>query len=268
MLNEPPSSCGGGVEVSRRLNPAGPVVLSPAAHHRVSLHLSPYTVTSCSETGRSFTRARGDIDITPAGQPGGFEAQQPSASLEVRIAADFFAGVAGEMGIEPSRAAPPVRHMLRDAQLEHLLFALDAGRRRDASSDLFEEGVARALAARLLADPPSPADPAPPSAAAMRRVIDYIEAHLDGKLTLVRLAGIAGVSRSSLQRAFKAEQGMALHRYVMLRRVERARTLVLQGRTPMSEAALLAGFAHQSHMARWMRRVLGATPTELLGSAG
>jgi AraC family transcriptional regulator len=56
---------------------------------------------------------------------------------------------------------------------------------------------------------------------------------------------------------------MAIHRYVMLRRVDRARTLVLQGRTPWSEAALLAGFSHQSHMARWMRRVLGATPTQL-----
>jgi AraC family transcriptional regulator len=34
---------------------------------------------------------------------------------------------------------------------------------------------------------------------------------------------------------------------------------------PASEAALAAGFAHQSHMARWMRRLLGVVPTGLRG---
>jgi AraC family transcriptional regulator len=247
-----------------RLNPAGRVVLPPAAHHRISLHLSPFTATSCRDTGRRFTRTRGDIDVTPAGQAGGFDAQQPSRSLEVRIAPGFVARVAGEMGMAPSGATLSVQHMVRDAQLEHLLLALDTEQRRGAHSDLFEEGLRLAMTARLLSGRLPQAQMELPSATALQRVIDHIEAHLDDKLTLLRLAQIAGVSRSSLQRAFAAEHGMPVHRYVMLRRVERARMLVMQGRTPLSEAALLAGFSHQSHMARWMRRVLGATPTGLV----
>jgi AraC family transcriptional regulator len=47
--------------------------------------------------------------------------------------------------------------------------------------------------------------------------------------------------------------------------VEHARTLLLQHAMPASEAALAAGFAHQSHMARWMRRLLGVVPTGLRG---
>ena len=45
------------------------------------------------------------------------------------------------------------------------------------------------------------------------------------------------------------------------RRVERARTLLQRGGLSAGEVALEAGFSHQSHMARCMRRVLGVTPS-------
>jgi len=80
---------------------------------------------------------------------------------------------------------------------------------------------------------------------------------------LDRLAEVAGVSRSYLQRAFKARHGVSLHRYVVQRRVERARELLRAAALPAAEVALLTGFAHQSHMARWMRRLLGVTPRQL-----
>jgi AraC family transcriptional regulator len=51
-----------------------------------------------------------------------------------------------------------------------------------------------------------------------------------------------------------------VHEYVMRRRVERARALLVAAAMPAGQVALAAGFAHQSHMARWMRRVLGVTP--------
>jgi AraC family transcriptional regulator len=45
--------------------------------------------------------------------------------------------------------------------------------------------------------------------------------------------------------------------------VERAKALLLQGRLNASQIALETGFAHQSHMAHWMGRLLGVTPREL-----
>jgi AraC family transcriptional regulator len=53
---------------------------------------------------------------------------------------------------------------------------------------------------------------------------------------------------------------MPVHQYVIQRRVERAKTLLMQKGLSMAEIALAAGFAHQSHMARHMRRVLGLPP--------
>ncbi|MNN49789.1 Helix-turn-helix domain protein [compost metagenome] len=55
-----------------------------------------------------------------------------------------------------------------------------------------------------------------------------------------------------------------MHEYVIRRRVERARTLLLQRELPASQVALEAGFSHQSRMARCMRRILGATPRQLV----
>jgi AraC family transcriptional regulator len=51
--------------------------------------------------------------------------------------------------------------------------------------------------------------------------------------------------------------GLPVHRYVVERRVERARQLLLRGDRSMGDIAIEAGFTHQSHMARCLRRVLG-----------
>jgi AraC family transcriptional regulator len=57
--------------------------------------------------------------------------------------------------------------------------------------------------------------------------------------------------------------GLAVHQYVIQRRVELAKTLLLQKQKSITEIALEAGFAHQSHLARHMRRMLGLPPRAL-----
>ena len=47
------------------------------------------------------------------------------------------------------------------------------------------------------------------------------------------------------------------------RRVEHAKNLLGATELPISRIALEAGFAHQSHLARHMRRVLGVSPNAL-----
>lgn len=81
---------------------------------------------------------------------------------------------------------------------------------------------------------------------------------------LERLARVARMSASYLKTLFRRATGMPLHRYVVQRRVERARTLLERGDLPTSQIALEAGFAHQSHLARWMRRLLGVTPSAIV----
>jgi AraC family transcriptional regulator len=101
----------------------------------------------------------------------------------------------------------------------------------------------------------------------LRILTEYIEANLDQKLQLADLAVVAGVSVTRLKALFRNSTGTSVHQYVIHRRVEYARALMGTTTMPVSEIALAAGFAHQSHMALTMRRLLGQTPGEIVRQA-
>jgi AraC family transcriptional regulator len=63
-----------------------------------------------------------------------------------------------------------------------------------------------------------------------------------------------------LKALFRQSMGIPVHQYVLRRRVERATALLRSGNLSISEVALATGFAHQSHLARQMRRLAGITP--------
>ena len=71
---------------------------------------------------------------------------------------------------------------------------------------------------------------------------------------------------SHFKALFRQSLGLPVHQYVVRRRVDRARALLLEGQLPLCQIALESGFAHQSHMARWMRRLLAVTPTDVVRS--
>jgi AraC family transcriptional regulator len=167
--------------------------------------------------------------------------------------------------LDPDRAGLEPRHQFRDPQIEHIAWALDAERRAGYPGGLlYTESLGMALAVHLLGRYRAPLGrPRGLSKAQLRRLTAYIENHLDQNLSLARLARVAEVSASHLKTSFRRSTGLPVHEYVVQRRVERAKALLLRGELPASQVALEAGFAHRSHMARWMRRVLGVTPTSV-----
>jgi len=237
----------------------------PLDSHRVALHLSTATDTACATSGHRATRLRGDIDIVPAKTLDGFDAATDYVSFEVLLEPAMLQRVAQELDLPEARAQLACVHLLKDARLQNLLFALDAELQSEAPyGETFREGIELSVAIALLRrDQAQPIVMEPVSVRALERIAEFIDANLDSTLTLSRLAAVAGVSRSSLQRAFKRWNGMAVHQYVVHRRVQRARALVLQGADSLADIAARTGFAHQSHMTRWMRRLLSATPAEL-----
>jgi len=101
------------------------------------------------------------------------------------------------------------------------------------------------------------------SNAVLQRVRDYVEAHLDEPIEVAALAAIAGRSPFHFTRLFTQSVGLTPHRYVVQRRLRRAVELVREGRSGLAEIAARTGFADQSHLSRWVRRVHGVAPTEL-----
>lgn len=76
---------------------------------------------------------------------------------------------------------------------------------------------------------------------------------------LTDLARELGAHPSHLVRAFRREYGLPPHRYVVGRRLDRARRLLLDG-MPVAEVAVAVGFHDQSHLTRHFRTLLGTTP--------
>jgi AraC family transcriptional regulator len=94
----------------------------------------------------------------------------------------------------------------------------------------------------------------------LKRVRDYVEAHLDDDLSLTVLADVACLSPYHFSRSFKQATGVGPQHYVIQSRLERAKRLLRQTHQPLALIAQEAGFADQSHLTQMFRREMGVTP--------
>jgi AraC family transcriptional regulator len=100
------------------------------------------------------------------------------------------------------------------------------------------------------------------------RVLDYIEANLEGDLSIDRMASIACLSRYHFARAFKQAVGQPPHRHVSARRLERAKALLTRGDRPLVDIALALGFSDQANFTRAFRQATGHAPGQFRQAAG
>jgi AraC family transcriptional regulator len=246
----------------------GPISVRAAPDHRVRIHKGAPVRGVCGR--QAFTSTRGDIDLLPAGMGEEWLGEEPTDSLLLTLPLALFARAAAELG-QDERSAFDARCLLRDPRIEHIVWALDAERGAGSPGGmLYAESLGLALAAHLLAAYTSrPASVRVRSIRALSssertRITRYIEDHLDRSLTLSTLAAQLGMSSSHFKAVFRRSLGVPVHEYIIQRRVDRAKRLLLRADRPAAEVALAAGFSHQSHMARCMRRILGVTPSVLL----
>jgi AraC-like DNA-binding protein len=95
----------------------------------------------------------------------------------------------------------------------------------------------------------------------LRRVLDRVDARITERPSLHELAALLDVSTRYFCRAFRSATGLSPHRFILQRRVERARALIEEGALSLSEAAIAAGFADHSQMATTFRKVLHVPPS-------
>ena len=104
----------------------------------------------------------------------------------------------------------------------------------------------------------------------VRRACERLEANLAGTVSLQQIAAEFDLSVSYFSRAFRVSTGLPPHRWLLRQRVKVAKQLMAIRELPLSEIAISAGFANQSHFTRVFSSAVGVSPgtwrREKLGS--
>jgi AraC-like DNA-binding protein len=92
-----------------------------------------------------------------------------------------------------------------------------------------------------------------------RVAVDMLQENLDGEVTLASIARRCQLSTSHFARAFRQSTGLPPHRWLLHRRIDRAKEAL---RDPLADVATTCGFADQSHFTRVFTKLVGVSPGE------
>ena len=198
-----------------------------------------------------------------------------TAFKERSIRDTFLREVAQSVEVDPDGIEIVSRLCVPDPQIERIGLSLKAEAEAEGllGGWFYAESLANALAISLIRNHSSVGRKAARKVAAehagglskraLKVVIDYIGDNLQEDLTLAEIAGAVHMSPYHFSRLFKESTGLAPHQYVIERRVQRAKELLSNTALPIAEIAFLCGFAHQSHLNRHFKRLLGVNPKAL-----
>jgi AraC family transcriptional regulator len=96
--------------------------------------------------------------------------------------------------------------------------------------------------------------------ARMRRVLEYIDEHLEEAFTVADLAAVVNLSLFHFSRMFANTMGIPPRRYVSQRRLGAAKMMLNAGKYPLSEVAFRSGFSSQASFTRAFLRATNMTP--------
>jgi AraC-like DNA-binding protein len=108
----------------------------------------------------------------------------------------------------------------------------------------------------------------PPIPRDVRRAIEYIDAHLDGAITMADLVAASGVAGRTLYQHFRDFEGVTPFGYAKKLRFERVRCALLDGgEITVTEVASRWGFEHLGRFSMEYRRRFGESPSATLAHA-
>jgi len=94
----------------------------------------------------------------------------------------------------------------------------------------------------------------------VNRVVRFIEANLSEKIGPRDFAGLVRLSTNHFAQAFRATVGEPPYAYLIRRRIERAKEMMLETEHSLAHIALECGFADQQHLTRLFTRMVGVSP--------
>jgi AraC-like DNA-binding protein len=235
-------------------------------YHRVAYALTDVLGTIRNDEGpvQDWPLERDNFGFRPSGTTMHSTVEAPVRNVQILQSPDIYEQLVSDMvrggtiGLEP-------RNGLHDPLVSQIALTIANEMEGGFLDRILADALNTTLAARIVRQyvDPSAITLAPLNGLSrerLKRVQDYIEAHLDDQLTLTEIAGVACLSSYHFSRSFKQATGVGPQRYVMLRRLERAKTLMRRTNHPLAMIAQEAGFTDQSHLTATFRRETGTTP--------
>ena len=160
---------------------------------------------------------------------------------------------------------------LDDSVVRQLWRTLEVVDKKQSRLDeVYASAVRLAIASRLLSLRSDRSILAPPSPRGRgktalprwraRRVVEYVDAHLDEPISLSDLGAASGLSRNYFAAQFRVATGLRPHEFLLRRRIERAQKMLVETNAPLAEIALSIGFQTQSHFSTVFKRLVGWSP--------
>ena len=215
---------------------------------------------------------QGDLFLKPGGG-GPYELRwrslspEPLQTLHLHLNTHLLARTAEEVADrDPARLALIGRSGFQDPLLTQIGLALWRELEQDTpAGKLYAQTAAQMLAVHLLRHYTSTAGEIEEVSQGLtrhqvKRVTDFMLAHLSQDLSLDVLARQIGFSPYHFARLFRQTMGESPHQFVLRQRIERAQHLLKEADVPLAHIALECGFANQSHLSLVFKRHLGLTP--------
>ncbi|MGY2904189.1 helix-turn-helix domain-containing protein [Bradyrhizobium sp. URHC0002] len=215
---------------------------------------------------------RGTVWLSPPGvQEGSVDISEDlTRILHIYLPVSHFSPGNFEISIDPAAVgALSYERAFEDPLLAEIGFAIASELQNETSTGgLLIGALAASLAARLVQKyvTASSAQSLPRRSVQgldrrrLLRVLDHIEANLEGDLGLERMAEIACLSRFHFARSFRQAVGQSPHRYVSAKRLERAKALLMHGDRPLVDIALSLSFSSQANFTRAFTQATGQAP--------
>lgn len=209
-------------------------------------------------TGRTFIPAW-NVGVYPALKPFSAHCQDTRDFLCLAIEPEFLHCAAHDIA-QPDRLELAARPVNEDPFVKGLALALEAELLAGCPGGRwYGESLGRALAVHLVRRYSATVMPTRDQGdrlgrTRLRETLGFIDKNLAEEISLGFLAQATGLARH-FARLFKRATGLAPHQYVIRRRVERAKELLVSTGAEVTDIALQAGFCDQSHLTTHFKRV-------------
>ena len=236
----------------------------------VSLKFRDYPDCECWEQGHCVAKTdvrAGATYLYDLKRDPRYVIDKPFHSLFFYLPRSALEGVARQSGaphLGELAYQPGVGH--DDEVIRHIGASLQEGLRRPAETNqLFVDHMMLALTAHVAQAYGGLKPGAEPNRGGLapwqvKRACDRLESDLTGKVALQQIAAELDLSVSHFSRAFRISTGLPPHQWLLRQRVKAAKQLMTVRDLPLSEIAMSAGFANQSHFTRVFSSMVGVSP--------